>query len=456
MSMKVPPINNHSLNNRNLGSVSSNRKTIVNTNGDMENLYPQIDDLSAIPYTYPLTFTSIQNSSKLRLLFRYGLPCMYSGIPMIDPKDLSRLLKNRVFFRPSGEVVEVLDKFQNSFQNFEAKLYLLLKERSKIFPNKNIQELLKGVEPIYRRDLRRKQAPIFHELSELSGKLPDEYKYRFDYLMENTYKKLNEKPVIIPFSSYEFKYKLSKIAEDINNGYDVKSQRVMRKLMKEAQRFAPSTVAGNIGQQKRVLKFLDYILKKSVLKDNAQLRSLIDTSILRLNKTEIVVPFSRKAFLYDLNSVLHNLEDKTLKDKMIKTALTLPTSNESFSAFVLKIASEPPDKIGHRLMWPSLASVEHILPRSCGGENIMANYGGATTRLNSERKSIPFTQWLTMHPQAKQNCQKYLDALIDLYNKGIFSENNISPKYITDFVNTVYVQSGKKLKLDTSKLKLPQ
>ncbi len=454
--MKVPRISNHSLNNHNINGVCGSLKTSRVNNDSSLNLYPQIDDLSAIPYTYPLTFTSIQNSSKLRLLFRYGLPCMYSGIPMIDPKDLSRLLKNRVFFRPSAEVIEVLDKFKNSFQNFELQLYLLLKERSKVYPDKNIQELLKGVEPIYRRDLRKKQSPIFHELSALSKNLPDEYKYRFDYLMENTYKKLNEKPVIIPFSSYEFKYKLSKIAEDINSGYDVKSQRVMRKLMKEAQRFAPSTVAGNIGQQKRVLKFLDYILKKSVLKDNAQLRSLIDTSLLRLNKTEIVVPFSRKAFLYDLNSVLHNLEDKTLKDEMIKTALTLPTSNESFSAYVLKIASEPSDKIGHRLMWPSLASVEHILPRSCGGENIMANYGGATTRLNSERKSIPFPEWLKMQPQAKKNCQKYLDALIDLYNKGVFEENNINPKYITDFVNTVYVQSGKKLKLDTSKLKLPQ
>lgn len=84
--------------------------------------------------------------------------------------------------------------------------------------------------------------------------------------MDATSKKLNEKPIVVPFSSYEFKYKLSKIKDDIHNGSDVKSKKVMNKLIKEAKRFSNSTNANTIENQKKVLTFLDIILRKSVLK----------------------------------------------------------------------------------------------------------------------------------------------------------------------------------------------
>lgn len=70
----------------------------------------------------------------------------------------------------------------------------------------------------------------------------------------------------------------------------------MNKLIKEAKRFSNSTNANTIENQKKVLTFLDIILRKSVLKNNAQLRDLLDTSYSRLNDDKIVVPFSRKAF----------------------------------------------------------------------------------------------------------------------------------------------------------------
>ena len=87
---------------------------------------------------------------------------------------------------------------------------------------------------------------VFRELIEESHKLPDKYQYKFRQLMDETSKKLNEKPIVVPFSSYEFKYKLSKIKDDIHNGSDVKSKKVMNKLIKEAKRFSNSTNANTI------------------------------------------------------------------------------------------------------------------------------------------------------------------------------------------------------------------
>lgn len=417
-----------------------------------DNLYSAGNSLNCMPCYYPISFSGIQNSSKLRMLFAYKLPCMYSGIPMIDPKVLSRWMKNGLFKRPVADVVSALEPHKGSFIGMEAKAIELISERAKVFPQKNIREILQDVKPVYSRRLRKKQSPIFHELTEASYELPIEYRHKFKLLMDDTEKKLNERPIVIPFSSYEFKYKLSKIRDDIANGSDAKSKKVMYKLMKESKRFSNTTSGSTIERQKNVLWFIEHILKKSVLKNNQQLKSLIEVSKSRLNRQEIIVPFTRKTFLYDLLKVLDNLPNEKLYEKMINIAQKLPTSQESFSAYVLKIANEQPEKIGHRIVWPSLASVEHLLPRSCGGQDIMANFGGATTWENSQRKSIEFVQQLKLRPNTPMYCQWYVDRLIELYHQGIFARHNISPKYITDYVNTIYTLSNHKIKLNTSKL----
>ncbi len=171
----------------------------------------------------------------------------------------------------------------------------------------------------------------------------------------------------------------------------------------------------------------------------------------RLTKEEIIVPFSRKSFIYDLAKLIEGLDEKT-QEKFILTAQKLPTSQECFSAYVLKIAAESPDKIGHRIIWPSLASVEHILPRANGGPNELFNYGGATTRTNSDRKNIDFIVQMKRVPETRQYTQKYLDRLIELYHQGVFKKINLSPRYITDFANSIYEQSRHTLNLDLSKL----
>lgn len=445
--MKVPAVSIYHLKSSKDNSLSAGmQKSQVNYSED------RIDDLSGMPYVYPISFTSIGNSSKLRLLFGYELPCMYSGITMIDPKVLTKFIKNQTFLRTASQVMDVLEPYKDSIIGIEANVLDIIRERAKIHPDKNIQEILKEVEPVFKRRLRKKQAPIFHELVEASHELPEKYQYKFKKLMQETDKKLNERPIIIPFSSYEFKYKLSKIKDDILKGEDIKAKKVMNKLIKESKRFSSSTNSRTIDNQKKVLGFLDYILKKSVLKNNEQLKSLMETSKSRLTKEEIVVPFSRKSFIYDLAKIITDLPDQRLQEKLITIAQKLPTSQESTSAYILKTVAEPPEKIGHRLLWPSLASVEHILPRSCGGPDLLSNFGGATTRENSMRKNIDFVAQLKRRPMAREYCQKYVDRLIELYHQGVFARHNISPKYIVDFKKTIYTQSKRTLDLDISKL----
>ncbi len=447
--MKVPAVNFNNM-------TSSRYRAVSQQSGEKQDHASKKDKavFADIPYVYPVTFGADEKAggqAKLRKLFAYGLPCIYSGVIMIDPKQFTRWNDALLYSRPAVEVLNVLEPYNDSFQGKEARLLKLIKERSEIHPDKNIKELIEEVEPIFKRRLRKRQAPIFHELREAAQDLPDGYRYQFQELMNITDMKLNDGPVIIPFSSYEFKYILSKINDDIQNGKNAKAKKVMNKLMKESMRFSSKTNEKTIAHQQNVLKFLDVILKKSVLKDDKRLRELIDVSKSRLNQEKVVVPFSRKQFLYDLIKIIDDLPDKELKEKMLNIADQLPSSNESFSAYVVKIAADPADKIFHRILWGYLASVEHLLPKSEGGDrHNLANLGAARTILNSERKSRDFKLWIIDHPETAQNCQKYVDRLIELNRRGVFKKNGIDPKYIEDFKNTIYDLSGKKIDLDIS------
>jgi hypothetical protein len=118
----------------------------------------------------------------------------------------------------------------------------------------------------------------------------------------------------------------------------------------------------------------------------------------------------------------------------------------------MKYVHEPSEKIIYRLLWPSMASVEHVYPRSCGGIDDISNFGGACTRENSDRKSLDFIEQIKLKPDTKYNCQKYVDRLIVLAKEGVFDELNIDIKYIEEFKNTIYEESQGLICLDISKL----
>lgn len=424
--------------------------------GDLKNMNSEvatyINDLSGMPYVMPITFTSYAHSSKLRALFAYKLPCMYTGIPMLDPKLITRLSKNGTLYGPAKDVLAVFERNKECFVGNEAKIISILQERAKIHPEKNLKELIEEIEPYHRKILRKKQAPIFMELIQSKWKLPPEYQTKFNYLMNETDKKLNDQPIYIPFSATEFKYKLTKARDILANGADVKTRKALNEIMKESKKIPKGTDPSTVKTQQKILLSIEHILKKSPLAEDGELNDLIEISKQRLSQKKVVIPFSRKSFLYDLGKILETLPDHHLKKDLIKIAEKLPTSEQSISAYILKLSSEPSDKIAIKLMHPSIASIEHIRPRSEGGENELANYGVARAKINSTRSSIPLDEWVKIHPEVKKNCQKYIDRLIDLSHAGIFKKYNINPDYILDFAITINEQSKGKIHPDISRL----
>jgi len=270
--------------------------------------------------------------------------------------------------------------------------------------------------------------------------------------MKNTMDRINKVPVLERFSSDEFTYKLSKIQEVIDKLDNRKANKVMALLIEQCKNFSEKTTPETIENQKKTLSFIETIIRTSCIKDNEELQGLMKTSWDELNLKPTLIPFARKVFLYDFAKLTDKILDKDIQKSLMETACKLPTSSNSLSAYIVKVAKEPSDKIAYRLLWPSFASVEHIFPHSCGGKDEMANFGGATTLENSLRQSIDFTEQMKRRPKTAKYCQKYVDRLIELAHHGVFKKNKIDTQYIEDFKNTIYTQSKGKINLDTSKL----
>ncbi len=404
-------------------------------------------------FYYPTNITfGAEGAPAMKKLFSYGLPCIYTGIEMIDSQFVANFLKKGAYKLPAKEVCKQLGFLTGSLMDKEKEVFFAIKEQAEIEPNKNIKEIMQSLREQCEYELIKKQMPIFKTLKAYSYCLPEDLRFEFNQLMAETENKINKTPVYTRFSVTEFKYKLSKIKEDIGKLHSKKALGVVNHLIKMSENFAAQTNEKNIYSQRKIVSSMETILKRSVLRENSALYELMETTKAKLNDEKVLIPFSRKAFIYDLSQIIKKSDNAELKEAIMKIADKLPTSKDSTAAYITKYSKEAADKIIYRLLWPSLATIEHILPKSCDGENKLANYAGACARINSDRSSTPFSEWIKKYPDTAKYAQKYVDRLIKLAKKGVFEKEEIDIKYIEDFKQTIATQSEGQIILDTSKL----
>lgn len=409
----------------------------------------EIQSINYIPYNISFGFA---NAEKLKKLFECGVPCIYTGVEMIDPKKFQKQMKAHVYGKEASIALAALGRYRKTYSGNELKLFKLLNLKSLIHSDATLKDLISICEPLYEKILVKKQETILDKINKEIHNLPENYAEPFRFFMKKTYKKIHNEPVIEDFSTAEFQYKLKKISSDEDKTVNIKAAKVMEKLKIEADKLELKTTSENVENQKHIIDFLEKIRKRSCLKNNEQLKTLIKNSKDRLLGKPVPLPFTRKSFIYDTAKLLYGLPDEALKAKIINLAYMLPSSQSSFSAYIVKVSKESSDKIAYRIAWPYFASIEHLLPRSCGGNDVMENYAGACTRANSARESIDFTEQIKLVPATAKYCQKYVDRLIELAKLGVFKKINLDTKYINDFKNTIEILSKGSIILDTSKL----
>lgn len=186
-------------------------------------------------------------------------------------------------------------------------------------------------------------------------------------------------------------------------------------------------------------------LSKSLNKDEAaEVKKVTDTTRMLVASTDKQIKFKRKTFLKDMETLENKISDKEVYEKMKKEAEKMPTSQNDVSAFVVKYAERNHQEIGERLVKLSVGTIEHIKPRSEGGRNTVSNYMLECGGCNHERSSIPLGDWVDMHPEMKENTQKYINEVIKRINNGEMRGFSFYPEAVA---KTLFDQSDGKLNL---------
>ena len=126
--------------------------------------------------------------------------------------------------------------------------------------------------------------------------------------------------------------------------------------------------------------------------------------------------FGRQPPLEMIKSVKAKGADYNRIMKIYQTWYKLPNSARDEDAFIVKYARKTHLEIARRLICPSLATIEHIVPISRRNKNssFLGNMLLVSARFNNERNSMPLDEYIMLNSEVDMcgNMQKYVDLVI--------------------------------------------
>ncbi len=124
------------------------------------------------------------------------------------------------------------------------------------------------------------------------------------------------------------------------------------------------------------------------------------------------VKFKRKTFIKDVDEFLPKIDDKHLRNKLAKLAYSMPTSEDSISAFIMKYKDRSPEEIGERLLIFAAATLEHITLDSEGGEVLIWE----CQQCNNKRGDKSVIYQIKHNPDMLDHLKTHLQVIIDRAN----------------------------------------
>ena len=209
-----------------------------------------------------------ENAEALRALMAYGIPDMYSGKNVIDPKILEKFYSKHVFSRAIKNVIKIIKPFEKSLHTIESEFFSVVKTMAKANPQYKLADVIRKIAPEHNKKLLEIQQPIFDELTEMSGEMPPQLKQEFDSMMSIIYKKLSHEPVALPFSAKEFQYKLQRIADEVAAKNNTSESCTLKRMLQIAKKLPEKTP-----QEENNAKNI-----KSKAKRNKKIKKVLETS----------------------------------------------------------------------------------------------------------------------------------------------------------------------------------
>ena len=402
-----------------------------------------------------------------------GMHCMYCHIPFkFDESLFNKWIRGGMFSTNIGEFVKNFKKIKPCLHDSEKDIFSFVEFVAKTNPDVTLDTVIKIMSVNANTQLLETQLPIFDAIINKSKKLPKEYQNKIATLIEKSKKRMLHIPYVEEFSGKELNYKITKLTKTISD----------EKLSQKIDKYAELLTIPSIQKSeepltekviKRVLKTLDPkfkvnkkenleekytrdILRKMIvgsIKDSVSfmkrkdLYNLCVSAEKELNGEPILRKFTNRAFAYDLNEALLGLEGNPVRKKLFDLANQLPTSETNVYAFITKHDQSSSEKIAYDLFTPSEVTLEHMKPRSAGGENLIYNFAVACKRCNNKRQSDDMREFYKMFD--KNNAQYYWNDIIREANKGYFDYNDVK-----EMLKVFKSQSHKRI--DAKALKKPK
>ena len=405
-----------------------------------------------------------ENAEAMRSLFKYSMIDIHTGKPIIDPSWFKRALQTGLFERSLQTVIKAIKPMEESLHKVERELFQKLENISKAHPLYRLDDAIKTLAPNAQDELLEIQRPILKRLEAFKYKLPQKQKEAFAELIRTTKLQLENKEIPYKFSKKEFRYQLERIAQDTKRRGISEEIKTVEKLLNMSNRMPYIPSGRNFSRrnpkinpdkqllQANMIRQMNNYLSRSVLKNDKALQDLFEKAKLQVLNAPIVMPFKRKSFIHELESITETLQDQKLARELLKEAKKLPTAQEELSAFIMKSSRYSSTKIGHDLLYGSVGAIDHLEPYSHGGADALENYAFTTNLMNSKRGNKTIEKWLGENPETALGSQKSVDRLLELYREGILEKEGLTPWYIILFARRIEKLSGGKIILDLGTL----
>jgi hypothetical protein len=405
------------------------------------------------------------NSEALRALLSFKIPDLYSPIILLDPETVNKIFEKHVFSSNLGNINKHLRSLTSSLFPVEYDFYNLIREGAKKNPNKKLHRFITELEPKHSQKLRAEQLPIFAKLNAFSSDFPGDILEQYNHLMYISERKINEQPVFVPFSIKEFNYKLNNIRKRISASATDEEAKAMAKLIEIAgkvpdipkeKRMSPGfKITRYEDQQKDMISKFEHTLSGSVLKNDRDLIELTEIAGQRIYKVPTIIKFNRKSFIHDLQEITALLENRRLAHLVDKTAISLPTSKQSLSAFIMKAANRSDEQVGFDMLNGSLGTIDHLVASHNCGASALSNYALSSAYMNSLKAHKSFAEMYRHDKNIAEYAQAQIDRLIELakYTK-VFQKVALEDGYIKSLARRVEkLSKDPTLIIDTHELK---
>lgn len=407
LNYNIPLIRNFAINKTNCNPVSQSSSVPKFNTGVTNDVFIK---------SSPSFGSATSNGKFLMKLKRIRDP--YSGVVILMPNEVDGISRAVSKKTTTASKLHVLGEYTESMLPVERGMYSFFCEANKKNKDLGFSEILRTQYPYAIKGLILHQNRVFDTIENASEKLSPKNKQRvFEELSEARDR------ILLPEEDFKHRFKRKTF---INKLVNIQCNDILDRVNKKIEA---------LPQEKLLKARKDYATARYAI-NNMPHDQYIDNE----HRPIDLVRNLRKKYA-----------PKT-KDEMaqvIEIAKTLPTSNDSMNAFVVKYADRCDNEICNRLILPSRASVEHVQADSLGGENEAANFILATSSRNSERGNMPIKEFIKKYPEIPKYTQQYMDDIIREGNRGQLAGHEWYPYLIKD---TIKQESG--INVDISKYKI--